>query len=211
MSPNDESAHPEAGLTIAELMVVLVLLWVVIAAVYMINGATSQMTGRTEARTIAADEVRYAIDSIRRDVRQGQEMLDASTGQSLGVFVTASPRECVFYADLDLDNSLDKVRYYVSGRSLYRQTASAVTTPAVSTSTWRPYSGTKTLLTHLDPTWSGPIFVYKSQGTTPMTYTSANPLITVVDAELRSAARSTGVTATVESKATASIRSEILY
>jgi type II secretory pathway component PulJ len=206
-----DSEHPESGLTITELMVVLVLLWVVIAAVFMINSATSQMTGRTEARTIAADEVRYAIDTVRRDVRQGQEMLDASSGQSLGVFVTASPRECIFYADVDLDNSLDKVRYYVSGRSLYRQTASAATTPAVSTSTWRAFSGTRILLTHLDPTWSSPIFVYKSQGTTPMAYTSPNPLITVVGVELKSAVRSSGVTATVQSKTTASIRSEILY
>jgi len=208
---NDETAHSEAGLTIAELMVVLVLLWVVIAGVYMVNGATTQMTGRTEARTIAADEVRYSIDTVRRDLRQGQEMVDASSGLSLGAFVTAAPRECVFYADIDLDSSLDKVRYYISGRTLYRQTASAVTTPAVSTSTWRPYSNTRALLTHLDPTWSGPIFVYKSQGTTPMVYTSANARIAVVDLDLRTAVSSSGVTATVESKATASIRSEIEY
>ncbi len=208
---SDESSHPEAGLTIAELLIVLVLLSLVISAAYMLNSAVHAMANRIEAREIASDEVRTATDSIRRDLRQGQELTEAGSGQPLGTFVTASPRECVFYADVDLDNSVDKVRYVISGRTLYRETASAVTTPAVSTSTWRPYSGRKSLLDHLDSTWSGPVFVYKSQGTTPLVLTSADPRITVLDVELRSAVNVERVSATAASKTTVSVRAEIQY
>ena len=208
---SDEAAHPEAGLTIAELMIVLVLLTLVIGAVYMINDAVHTITNRTEARVIAADEIRLATDSIRKDLREGQELTEAFTGEPVGTFSIASPRECVFYADVDHDNSVEKVRYVVSGGSLYRQTASAVTTPAVSTSTWRPYSTPRSLLANLDSSWSGPVFVYKSQGTTPLVLTSADPRITVVAVELRNAVNVSGVTAKSTSKATVSVRTEIQY
>jgi type II secretory pathway component PulJ len=201
----------DAGLTFAELMVVVTLLSLVISVVYMVLTTTAGVTNRTEARGIAGDEVRTAMERIRMDLRQGEDMTDYDTGQPLGVFVTASPRECVFYADTNRDDSLERVRYFVSGQTLYRETASAVTTPAASNSSWRAYSGRKALLKHLDSTWSGPIFVYKSTGTTPVTFSSANALISVLDVEIRDVVRSATSTASVASKGTVTVRTEIQY
>lgn len=153
----------DSGLSMAELMVVTVLLGMIMSAAYFVLVTVQSISNGVEGRVIASDEARIGIDRMSRELRQAEELVE---GQ--GVFAQADSRECVFWADVDQDGRPEKVRYYVVGNSVYRQEAAATT--ALPPYTYGTYAAPTRMISSLDPAWTSALFTYLPAGS------SATPL-----------------------------------
>ena len=83
----------------------------------------------TGHRIINQDDARSAINDISRYVRMAESSASNLTSTSDAVAL-AQPQELVFYADINGNGLPDKVRYYLSGKTLRR----AALAPNTSTS-----------------------------------------------------------------------------
>jgi hypothetical protein len=154
-------ADADDGYSFAELIIVLGLLSIVIALAYLLLNSTTVMADRVDARSIVKEQVRVAVDLMTRELRQADEPV-----QGAGAFATASPRECVFYVDLNHDLRPERVTYKMSGVSLVRTAASP--TNQVAPYTYGAESAAETLVTKIDPGFTGPIFTYYDTNTTDL-------------------------------------------
>lgn len=201
----------ESGFSVTELLVVMVLLSVVLSAVYMVMGTASRVYDQSAATMQVNEQSRTALERMGLDFRQAQEVTPGVSG----AFITASPREAVFWCQADKDNSAEKVRYYVVGNDLLRTIFQTSDTVATASSVWT--SGTtSTLLTDLSPSFTGPIFTYlNQQGSTPATFSSAaqqftydpDQFIQAVQVDWVVLVRSGSVTKSAETSATIRLRS----
>lgn len=197
-------ATDDLGMTITELMVVLVLMGVILSAAYMVLNAVSKISDYSTASMLAQDENRQTLDRLGLDVRQAQGLADSN--QMLHVFAIASPREAMFYSQPDTDTSAERIHYAVVGNDLVR----GVSQP--TTGTLQAYPGSwgvttsQTILPDLSASFSGPIFTYiGGSGVASPSITS----ITAVQLHVISALRSGAMTATVDSSSMTTIRSVV--
>jgi len=149
----------DTGTTLAELLVVCVLMTVVLSTAYMIFNATSTMANESEARAVAADNAQHAIETMTREIRQASE-----NEEGYGAMVVAQPQTVEFFMDANRDNRPEKIKYYLSGDSIMRAVAPAIgTQPPYS---YGSYGTGEAILTGLVST-TAPIFCF--HGTTPDT------------------------------------------
>lgn len=153
-------ARADSGLTVAELLVACALMGVLAGTMFLVLNTTENVSNVTQAQSIAADEARSGLDKMTRELREAQELEDGK-----GVFQTAEPRRCVFWADTDADGVPERVTYWVSGTTLYRSEARA-------TSSMPPYTfggdgAPSIIMRSLKPDWSGAVFTYLSEGDSP--------------------------------------------
>lgn len=200
----NKRATDDSGMTVTELMVVLLLMGVVLTTVYTVFGAAGKMSDYTAAASSASDENRMAMDRVALDIRQALGLADS--GNMLHVFTIASPREATLYSQPDSDTVAERIHYYVSGNDFIR----AVSNPTTGTQqsypgSWLPEVPVK-LVNDLSPSFTGPIFTYLgASGVTSPTITA----ITAVSVRIVTAVRSGSVTASVDTSSMTTIRSVI--
>ena len=147
------SLRGDEGFTLTELIVVTLLMGMVLGLVYMVLGAVNTTADTLEARTIAVDENRMVMDRVTRELREAQEVVEGR-----GVFGTAQPRQCSFYADVDHDGTPELIQYRVQGQTLYRSEARATTSvPPYTFGTAGPET---VVAASLDGGFNGNIFTY---------------------------------------------------
>lgn len=112
------------GFTLVEMLVVIFLTGICTLAL----GWMLQYFYRTNAYALeqinALDSARRSIQNVTRDVRE------ASYGDD-GAYpiLAAATSTMTFFADIDADQAVEKVRYYLSGTTLYRGVTSAAGSP----------------------------------------------------------------------------------
>jgi prepilin-type N-terminal cleavage/methylation domain-containing protein len=105
----------DAGFSLLELLIASVILPIVLAAGYLVFTTLSGNYSSIAAQSEASSEAQQAMDTMVREIRQAQEIVDGG-----GAIATATPASCSFYADLDRDGIPEKITYYVDGTDLYR-------------------------------------------------------------------------------------------
>ncbi len=145
--------HSDEGYTLTELLVVTILMGMVLGLVYLVLGAVNSTADSLEARTIAADDNRMIMDRITRELRQAQEIVEGH-----GVFATAQPRQCSFYADVDHDGVPELIQYRVQGNTLYRSEARA--TASVPPYTYGAFGSETVVAESLSGGFTGNVFTY---------------------------------------------------
>jgi prepilin-type N-terminal cleavage/methylation domain-containing protein len=179
------------GLTLTELMVVCTLLGVILAAAWMVMSATSSMSDSLSARATSTDESQSFIDTIGRELRQANSLksiagTDTANSDAQAAFYDIQPRRIGFYVDINHDGKPERVAYYVSGTSLMRQQASAVSTTYPYS--WAASSTPGVVIQQIDPDWTGAIFTYYTDdGWPPTQITSASQVasITAITVQMR--------------------------
>ncbi len=141
------------GYTLAEVLVVAVLVPVVLGIAFMLWQMVNGIVEQTEATDIANTRGRIAMDRIGRELRQAQEVV-----QGDGAFAAAQPRLCIFYADVDGDGIPERITYRVVGQELRRTQAHA--TNAVPPYTWGSDAPEQVVLPSLKGGWTGNVFDY---------------------------------------------------
>lgn len=143
----------DSGVSLTELLVVTVLMGVILATAYMLIDSATVMADQSEARSIAADDAQRAIESMSREIKQAQEAREGK-----GALISALPDSIEFYMDVNRDGPPEKVRYYRTGTTLFRQVAPVtVSTPLAHGA----YGAGVPLLEDIAPT-QGPMFCYHS-------------------------------------------------
>lgn len=120
---NDSSPdgrRSDAGFSLVELLIVVVILPFVLSAAYLVFVTLSGNYSSIAAQSEATAEAQRAMDILVREVRQGREITKGG-----GAIATASPDRCAFYADIDRDDIPERITYYVDGTDLYRMVGKA--------------------------------------------------------------------------------------
>lgn len=150
------------GFTLAELVVVLAIL----VSVGLALTFTMQMFYRSNAYLL---ETTASLDSARREIADTVRTIrEASYGDD-GSFPlsSAATSSLTFFADVNSDGSVEKVRYYLLGTSFFR---------GVTKSSGYPpsYAGqpeaSSTIATYVRNTAATPLFTYLDASGTPLTY-----------------------------------------
>jgi prepilin-type N-terminal cleavage/methylation domain-containing protein len=166
----------EGGFSLIELLIVTAIMPVILGAAYLVFMTLSGNYSSISAQSEATSEAQRAMDTMVREIRQGQEITDGG-----GAIAVAQPTKCVFYADLDRDGVPERITYYVDGTDLFRAEATA-------TSPVYPYGytdGPAQRVVNLTTT-SAVVFTYfdKSDPLTAVTGTPNPPTICAVGIDL---------------------------
>lgn len=112
------------GFTLIEILVTISITSVVIVAL----GSLIQYFYKTNAyvleETQAAESARRSIENAMADLREASYGADGSYP-----LAAAATSTVTFFANIDNDLSIEKVRYYLSGTTLYRGTTKAAGNP----------------------------------------------------------------------------------
>ena len=113
-------AREEHGTTLAELMIVVLLLGIVVApaALFLISSQRNQRVVDESVRQ--QQEARIALDLFGRSMREASYPAGLNYSQS-SLFDAASDNDVTFYSDNDNDGVTERVRYYLSGVSVLRK------------------------------------------------------------------------------------------
>lgn len=192
---------PDAGVSLAELLVVAALLPIVIGGAFLLASTTDRMSDRAQAQFQATEQTRLAVDQITNEARGSVEIVE---GQ--GTFCIAEARRCAFYADVDHDGTPELVTYRVSGQAIYRSVAEP-TTP-MPPYTYGPAGPETAVVTGIDPNWSGSVFTYYNDQD-PATQVAAGDYadISALAVHIINTAVVDGVTASVDMSTWVKIRS----
>ncbi len=105
------------GFTLIELLVVCLTAGILGGAMLGIYESLIRYSADTQHRIINQDDARTAVNEIARYVRMAESSASNLTSQTDAVAL-ASEYELVFYADINGNGLPDKVRYYLSGKTL---------------------------------------------------------------------------------------------
>ena len=133
------SQGSQAGFTLVELMVTILVAGILAAAVLAVFTSVLRTFSTSQIRMQNQDQARLAMNQLTRYLRMSSVSESITTTRSDAIQV-AGPQEIVFYTDLDGDGAAEKTRYYLSGTTLFMQTAEPVMTDAPPT--YAPYSST---------------------------------------------------------------------
>ena len=147
------------GVTLIELLVVCLTAGVLGGAMLGVYESLIRSAADTEHRIVNQDDARTAMNEIARYVRMAESSASNLTSTSDAVAL-AQPQELVFYADIDGNGLPEKVRYYLSGKTLRMATLAPDTLPrarlptprripATASSSWTGY---RTALRRCSPT-----------------------------------------------------------
>lgn len=179
------------GFTLIELMVTIMVVGLVAAGILAVYTSSAKTFADQDNRIKSQDSGRAAMDAVSEYIREGTSSASNLTSVSDAI-AYAQPQELVMYANVDTDNTTEKVRFYVSGSSLMLQKADPIlTTNPPSYPTTYATNGTL-VLTGLT-NGATPIFTYFAyNGSTDQLVQLTNPTtvadlasIVVVDVELQ--------------------------
>lgn len=176
----------EGGLTLVELLVVMLIAAVISTAALITLSAVTGVFHSQQVRIINQDDARTAVNQMARYIRMATSSADNPSTLSNSI-ATALPQDLEFYCDLDGDGRAEKVRYYLNGTNLLQQYAPAVwkTSPKPH---WEYPAYTTHALVIQDGVRNGshPVFTYyyydKNHGLTafaPNTAESRRKIVTV--------------------------------
>lgn len=179
-------------------------LLVVISAAFFVLNSLQNMHNRVAAREQASTGAEAAVQRMAREIRQAQPL---SSAQSAGAFVTDTGSSMVFYVDVTDDGVPEKVTYYVSGTTLYRQQASA-TNSDPGASDFGAYGTAQTVLKNLDSGSLTNLFTYYDLDDPPNVVNSSNPAdVAAVSIAIGAVGKSGDVQVTASSNTLVMVRS----
>jgi prepilin-type N-terminal cleavage/methylation domain-containing protein len=120
------------GFTLIELLVVCLVAGILGGAMLGLYEGLVRSWADTGHRIIDQDDARTAINEISRYIRMAESSASNLTSTSDAVAL-AQPQELVFYADIDGIGAPEKVRYYLSGKTLRMATLAADTSTSPPT------------------------------------------------------------------------------
>lgn len=112
------------GFTLTETVVVVALTAFILLALTAIIRYFYITNAYTLEQTQAVNSARTSLDHAMTDLRQASYGADGSYP-----ILSAATSTVTFYADLDGNGTVDKVRYYLSGTTLYRGTTNSAGNP----------------------------------------------------------------------------------
>lgn len=104
------------GFSMIEILISTVLIGIVILGVAQFSQSFFSSYEFSIDEGVAIDHAQTALQTIERELREMRIGEDGSYP-----LVTANDNEIVFYSDVDDDDLVDRVRYYVSGTDLVKQ------------------------------------------------------------------------------------------
>jgi prepilin-type N-terminal cleavage/methylation domain-containing protein len=110
------------GFSLAEIMIVTMLMGVILSAAYLAMGTVSTVSDGIMARGQAQDQGQGAIERMVRELRMAQVITDPATNDEIRM-ANATPTNVSFYADIDHNGQIDRVTYNVAGGLLTRTVA----------------------------------------------------------------------------------------
>ena len=147
----------EAGLSLIELMIAMMLMIVVMGATYGIWNGISRTYAFTEDDLTAQDQARTAMGEMVEFIRTARRPATAPTEALKAVIVEGSPTHIVLWvdADKDVNHDLELVRFRVdtTDRTLWRDQADASCSFSGGTSQ-------RLVTTHVSNTTADPLFTY---------------------------------------------------
>lgn len=176
-----ELLRKDEGLSVAELLVVLVLMSLVISLAYLILNAAGNLADRSIARAAASDQSQAFVDRAGRELREAQEAVEDA-----GAFKEIGARRVVFYSDASGNSVPERITYYISDGAVYRTVATCSDT-VIPFEHFGSDSAPQKLVDEVDPAWSGAIFTYYDEDNNITTNPAA---VARVDVEIRSRAES---------------------
>jgi|WetSurMetagenome_2_1015567.scaffolds.fasta_scaffold34432_2 prepilin-type N-terminal cleavage/methylation domain-containing protein len=115
----------QAGFTIVELLVVMIVTSIVSVGILMVFTSLSGVFYSQGTRIQNQDDARMALNQIVRFLRMATSSADNMTSHSDAI-ASASTQNIEFFCDVDGDGLSEKVRYYLDGTTLRMQTAEPV-------------------------------------------------------------------------------------
>jgi Tfp pilus assembly protein PilW len=112
-------ARDERGTTLAELMIVVLLLGMIVAPAAMFLTSSQRNQRVVDESVRQQQDARIALDSWARAIREAGYPAGLNYTSS-SLFQSASDNDVSFYSDIDNDGISEKVRYYLSGASVMR-------------------------------------------------------------------------------------------
>jgi prepilin-type N-terminal cleavage/methylation domain-containing protein len=106
------------GFTLIELLVVCLTAAVLGGAMLSLYESVVRSWADTGHRILNQDDARTAINEIARYIRMAESSASNLTSQTDAIAL-AQPQELVFYADINGNNLPDKVRIYLSGKTMW--------------------------------------------------------------------------------------------
>jgi len=203
----------DRGFSLLELTVACALMGVLLAAAWMVMSAVGVMSDRISAGTFAAQESQTFEDTIGGELMQANNLkslagTSTTNADARAAFYDVQPREIGFYADLNHNGRPERVEYFVSGGSLMRQQAIAANTTYPYS--WATSSTAQAVITTIDPTWTGPIFIYYGAGNwppTPISSASQAASTTAVTVQIQNTSASSGQTTSYAASSTVRVQS----
>jgi Tfp pilus assembly protein PilW len=107
-----------------ELLVTMIVASLLVAAMLGLYYSAIRSVADTQNRILNQDTARLAMNQLERYVRMASSSIANQTSVSDAI-ASAQPQELVFFADIDGDEQSDKVRYYLSGKTMKMATVAA--------------------------------------------------------------------------------------
>lgn len=139
------------GFTLSETLIVIALMGVVGIALNSVIRSFYISNAYLLEQTAALDNARRGLTEMEAGLRE------ASYGED-GAYpiASAATSSITFFADLDSDTAVEKVQYFLNGKTLYRTVTNAAGSPPV----YPTSSGTTTLALYTQNATSTPLFSY---------------------------------------------------
>jgi prepilin-type N-terminal cleavage/methylation domain-containing protein len=182
------------GFSLAEMMMVTMLVGIILSAAYLAMNLVNKVSDGLIARSAAQDQGQLALETMTREIRQGQEISDPSTGD---LYKTAAmtATKYSFYSDIDHDGYVERVTYTDANGLLTRSVArSNMAAPAPSN--FPATDSSSTVIANVDPT-DLTLFQYTDDATPTPNFLTSDAKLTAVVVSLVTVAKSGPTSATV--------------
>ncbi len=164
----------DAGISVAELLVVLSILGFVITTMFLVANSASKMSDSTQALSQAREKAMRALDMISREWREAQSI--QTTDNEWVAVEVAQPRRCSFYVDKGHDQDVERVTYFIEDGALYRSYAEP------DSDGFAPDGPKELVLDQIDPEWSDAMFTYSTEATQAAVLADPQNHLTDIDA-----------------------------
>lgn len=116
----------QTGFTLIEILIVCVLMIVLAGGILTVQYLISQTQTNVFNQLIGVDEANRNISALVRELR------NTRTGEN-GAYPleSALDQEIIFYSDIDKDNLVEKIRYFLSGSQLNKSVTEPQGTPGI--------------------------------------------------------------------------------
>ncbi len=110
------------GFTLIETMVAVLIFGVITTALFSLIPAIYRADSYAWHQAYATSEARRGMKTMIKEIRE------ATTGEDGSyVLLSAQDNELIFFSDIDKDDDIERVRYFLGGTSDYQQTQECVT------------------------------------------------------------------------------------